>query len=277
MHEGRWNEEERGRGRRGPGRGGCGPEGFEGYGSEGPRVRFDRGGSRRGSFGPGGPGGPGGAGGRGGPGGGGGPGGRGSRGFASEVFGSEGPGGPFGPRGFRRGQRARRGDVRAAILDLLAEGEPTNGYQVIQEIAERTQGVWRPSAGSVYPALAQLEDEGLIAPEGEGRRKLYSLTDEGRAYVERHADELRRSWDAAQQGMADDVLLEVRDLIRQVTLAVMEVARAGTDSQLRQARQTLTETRRSLYRLLADGDVADAPSDADASADAPGDEENETE
>jgi DNA-binding PadR family transcriptional regulator len=244
MREGRWNEEDReaGRGRRGgPGRGGCGPEGPGAkYGREGR-------GQRRGPFGPGGPGGSG-------------------RGFGGPgldaVFGSGGPGGPFGPRGFRRGSRARRGDVRAAILDLLAEGEPTNGYQIIQEISERTQGVWRPSAGSVYPALQQLEDEGLIAPEGEGRSRLYNLTDEGRTYAEQHADELRRSWDSAQ-GMADDVLIEVRDLIRQVTLAVMEVARAGTDSQLRQARQTLTETRRSLYRLLADGDVTDTPAGTD--------------
>ena len=94
-------------------------------------------------------------------------------------FGFEMRGGPFGPPKFRgpggRGPRVRRGDVRAAILDLLSEGReesrPWNGYQVIQEISERTQGVWRPSAGSVYPALQQLEDEGLIAPEGEGRRR----------------------------------------------------------------------------------------------------------
>ena len=72
-------------------------------------------------------------------------------------------GGPFGPPRFGgRGPRVRRGDVRAAILDLLAEGEPWNGYQIIQEIGARTQGVWRPSAGSVYPALQQLEDEALI-------------------------------------------------------------------------------------------------------------------
>ncbi|MGD0560219.1 MAG: PadR family transcriptional regulator [Streptosporangiaceae bacterium] len=235
MREERWNREEgeagfgrgrgEGRGRRGPGgRGGFGPEGrFSARGGpEGP-------GSRRGRCAPAGPfGGPG----------------------LEAMFGST----PFG-RDFGRGRRARRGDVRAAILDLLAEGQRWNGYQIIQEIAERTQGVWRPSAGSVYPALQQLEDEGLISPEGEGRGRLYGLTDEGRSYAEAHADELSRSWEAAQ-GMADDVAIELRDLIRQVTLAVMEVARAGTNTQLSQARQTLTETRRSLYRLLADGDVA---------------------
>src|SRR5215210_86537 len=79
---------------------------------------------------------------------------------------------PTGPWGFgsHRGPRARRGDVRAALLVLLAE-EPRNGYQLMQEIEERSDGVWRPSPGSVYPALQQLEDEGLVrvAP-GEGRK-----------------------------------------------------------------------------------------------------------
>src|ERR671923_1154744 len=99
-------------------------------------------------------------------------------------------GGPFGPPRFGgRGPRVRRGDVRAAILDLLAEGQPWNGYQIIQEIGARTQGVWRPSAGSVYPALQQLEDEALIeAQAGEDRRRMYTLTEEGRAYVAEHAD-----------------------------------------------------------------------------------------
>src|SRR6185312_7846965 len=97
-----------------------------------------------------------------------------------------------------RGPGVRRGDVRAAILDLLAEGQPWNGYQIIQEIGARTQGVWRPSAGSVYPALQQLEDEALIKAEaaGEDRRRMYTLTEEGQAYVTEHADELKASWDA---------------------------------------------------------------------------------
>src|SRR5215204_4698819 len=94
-----------------------------------------------------------------------------------------GGGGQFGFPGFGppRGPRARRGDVRAALLVLLAE-EPRNGYGLIQEIERRSDGVWRPSPGSVYPALQLLEDEGLVRPAADGR-KLFELTDEGRAHV----------------------------------------------------------------------------------------------
>jgi len=113
-------------------------------------------------------------------------------------FGPPDFGGPMGFAGgfgawpgepkFHRARRVRRGDVRAAALSLLAE-EPRNGYQIIQEIAERSGGVWQPSPGSVYPALAQLEDEGLIQAEmPEGGRKRYALTAEGREYVETHAE-----------------------------------------------------------------------------------------
>ncbi len=172
----------------------------------------------------------------------------------------------FGRHPFGRGPRARRGDVRAAILDLLTEGHPWNGYQIIQELAERTHGVWRPSAGSVYPALQQLEDEGLISPEGEGRRRMYTLTEEGRSYAEAHAEELRRCWDAAA-GMADDAVLELGDMIRQVMMAVMEVRRAGSASQLAQARRVLVETRRSMYRILAEDESGGPAGDTDDTGD----------
>ena len=165
-------------------------------------------------------------------------------------------GAPFGPpgmgRGFAgRGPRVRRGDVRAAILDLLAEGQSWNGYQLIQEIGARTQGVWRPSAGSVYPALQQLEDEGLITAEaGEDRRRNYTLTDEGRAYVAAHADELRASWDAVT-GSVDDAAFQMHALARQVGMATMQVAQAGTPAQVQQASKVLADTRKALYRILA--------------------------
>jgi DNA-binding PadR family transcriptional regulator len=201
-------------------------------------------------------------------------GGQGRRGFRGPgpEFPSFGPGGPlgefgreqgFGRPGFGRGQRARKGDVRAAILDLFTEDASRNwnGYQLIQEIPARTDGAWRPSAGSVYPALAQLEDEGLIQPQGTGRRRVYSLTDAGRTYVEAHADELRSSWDAAA-GMTDEDAIEFRSLIRQVMMAVMEVRRAGSADQVAQARAVLALARKSLYLILAEGGAA-----SDAAAD----------
>ena len=166
--------------------------------------------------------------------------------------------GPFGPPRFGgRGPRVRRGDVRAAILDLLAEGQPWNGYQIIQEIGARTQGLWRPSAGSVYPALQQLEDEALIeAQAGEDRRRMYTLTEEGRAYVEEHADELRASWDAVT-GSVDAAEVQLRDTIKQVMVAVHQVAQAGSAAQVQQAGKVLADTRRALYRILAaDGEEA---------------------
>ena len=169
-------------------------------------------------------------------------------------------GGPFGPKQFRvRGPRVRRGDVRAAILDLLAEGQPWNGYQIIQEIGARTQGVWRPSAGSVYPALQQLEDEALIRAEatGEDRRRMYTLTEEGRAYVAEHADELRASWDAVT-GSVDDAEIQLHHTMKQVFVAVTQVAQAGSAAQIQQAGKILADTRRALYRILAaDGDDAE--------------------
>ncbi len=170
-------------------------------------------------------------------------------------------GGPFGPPRFGgRGPRVRRGDVRAAILDLLAEGQPWNGYQLIQEIGARTQGVWRPSAGSVYPALQLLEDEGLISTQrdesGDNRTRMYTLTEEGRAYVEQHADELRASWDAVT-GSVDEAEVQLRDTIRQVIVAVTQVMQAGSAAQVKQAGKILTDTRRALYRILAaDGEDA---------------------
>jgi DNA-binding PadR family transcriptional regulator len=158
----------------------------------------------------------------------------------------------------------RRGDVRAAILDLLGEGQPWNGYQIIQEIGERTQGVWRPSAGSVYPALQQLEDEGLITVQGEeageDRRRNYTLTDEGRNYVEAHRDELRAAWEAVT-GSIDDAAVQMHNLARTVAMATVQVAQAGTPAQIQQASKVLSDTRKALYRILA-ADDEEAEQDA---------------
>ncbi len=171
--------------------------------------------------------------------------------------------GPW-PREFRgmRGPRARRGNVRAASLALLAE-QPMNGYQIIQEIAERSGGVWRPSPGSIYPALQQLEDEGLITAEaGDGGRRAYKLTDDGRTYAAAHPDELSAPWDVVAGG-AGGAAIEMRKLIGQVAMAAFQVISVGTEAQAGQARQLLTETRKALYRILAADDDAETPPSGD--------------
>jgi DNA-binding PadR family transcriptional regulator len=159
----------------------------------------------------------------------------------------------FGRAKFMRGPRVKRGDVRAAALALLAE-EPRNGYQIIQEIGERSGGVWRPSPGSVYPALQQLEDEGLIQAETpEGGRRRYALTAEGQAYVTAHPDEVSAPWDVVARSVGDDAI-ELRELIGQVAMAAVQVTQVGSDAQVAQAHKILTDARRSLYRILAADD-----------------------
>src|SRR6266540_1969129 len=172
------------------------------------------------------------------------------------------PFGPFffgGPGGFPRGPRARRGDVRAAALLLLAE-EPRNGYQIMQEIEERSGGVWRPSPGSVYPALAQLEDEGLIRVEERDGRRTFALTDTGRAFVEERRADLVAPWEEMSESVDDDVAALFGE-IRQVALAAAQIGHIGADDQIAEARRLLGNARRALYALLAEDGPAQADDD----------------
>lgn len=174
--------------------------------------------------------------------------------FKAMMWGAPRPGRHGHRGGGGRGPRARRGDVRAALL-LLLEGQPQNGYQLIQEIERRTEGVWKPSPGSVYPALQQLEDEGLVrASENDGRRS-YDLTAEGRECVESNRDELGNPFEAATGGM-DEGVMDLRGLMFQVGAAAMQVAAAGHTDE---ARKILGDTRRALYKILADDDPSDEP------------------
>jgi len=155
----------------------------------------------------------------------------------------------------QRGPRVRRGDVRAAILDVLAV-EPLNGYQVIQQIAERTGGQWKPSPGSVYPTISQLEDEGLIVGDEERGRTL-RLTPAGETYVTEHPDELAAVWEPfGDQVPAEDGpdLSMLKAELGQLMSAVWQILTNGTDQQRKDAMAVLIETRRKLYGLLADED-----------------------
>jgi len=202
------------------------------------------------------------------------------------------PGGPFGPggpegrgRGGRRGgpggrrgrgPRASRGDIRASILVLLAE-EPMHGYQVMREISERSGGVWRPSPGSIYPTLQQLQDEGLVTSEDSPRgRRLFSLTDDGRTAATSREDE-RAPWDVVGDDFTSSQV-GLRDLVFQIGAAAKQVVIAGTPEQATRAEALLKETRRGLYRILAEDEPETPPTgdagaetglpDADADADA---------
>ena len=165
-----------------------------------------------------------------------------------------GPGGGFGPffygRPFPRGPRARRGDVRAAALLLLAEG-PLNGYQIMQEIERRSDGVWRPSPGSVYPALAQLEDEGLVHADEVGDRRTYVLTDAGRAYVDERREELGAPWEQMTGSVDADAASLFRE-VKHVGMATWQIVQLGNPRQAAKARGILAGARKALYSLLAE-------------------------
>ena len=159
--------------------------------------------------------------------------------------------GPFMPpwatagRGWR-GMKARRGDVRAAILAVLAE-QSMNGYQIIQEIAERSGGAWKPSPGSIYPTLQQLEDEGLVRAETDNGRRAFTLTDDGRAYVAQHADEVAAPWQTLGE-TPDDGL---KPLIGQMGAAFWQIMAVGSPEQQAQGREALVELRNRLYAILS--------------------------
>ncbi|MHB8334613.1 MAG: helix-turn-helix transcriptional regulator [Acidimicrobiales bacterium] len=162
-----------------------------------------------------------------------------------------GPGGHFRYGSMRRDGRRARGDVRAAVLVLLDE-QPRNGYQLIQELTERSNDAWRPSPGSIYPVLQQLEDEGLIAAAVAGTGRTYELTEAGRALVAEQRDELGKPWENTDTG--GRVARELMGTARDVVLAARQVMVAGSASQVAKATAVLVETRRSLYGILAEGD-----------------------
>lgn len=172
------------------------------------------------------------------------PGGRGREDF--EFARMRGFGGPGRGRG---GPRARRGDVRAAVLALLAD-RPMHGYEMIKEIEERTEGAWTPSAGSIYPTLQMLEDEGLIKGEDSDGKRRFTLTDAGRKEHEEKAGDIA-PWDAVRAGFPAGHL-QLRGSVHGL-LGAVKAAADGDAEQQKQVREILDEARRKIYGILAEG------------------------
>ena len=144
------------------------------------------------------------------------------------------------------GSRMGRGDVRAAVLALLAD-KPMHGYQIIQEIGERSGGAWKPSPGSVYPTLQLLTDEGLLIAEESNGRKTYSLTPEGRAVADSAGAapwEGQSSHDGSRHSALPKAGIEFAH-------AAAQVGRSGSPKQVEEAVAVIDEARRKLYSILA--------------------------
>ena len=154
----------------------------------------------------------------------------------------------FGPQ--RGGRRARRGDVRAAILALLDE-KPAHGYDLIRELEERSGGMWQPSPGSVYPTLQMLEDQGLLTSQEVDGKRVFSITDDGRAEVAERRTRSGGSHPWEMQGDRQEAFGKLVGAMGQLGAAVMQVARAGDDAQVERVSEILATARKSVYALLA--------------------------
>lgn len=159
----------------------------------------------------------------------------------------------FGGPGRGRGpwSRARRGDVRAAILLALAD-EPMHGYQIMQQLEQRSGGAWRPSPGSVYPTLQLLEDQGLIKGEEAEGKRVFSLTEAGVA----EAGRLKEKHGEAPfgEGGEQDPRFALRQAAFQLAGAVKQVAMTGSGDDAQKALEILREARQKIYALLAEAE-----------------------
>jgi DNA-binding PadR family transcriptional regulator len=148
------------------------------------------------------------------------------------------------------GRRARRGDVRTGLLSLLAD-KPMHGYDLIRELEQRSGGMWHPSPGSIYPTLQLFEDEGLVTGQEQDGKRVYSITDAGRAELQERRERGDGSpWEFGPMG---EGLSQFRDSAFQLGAAAMQVAKTGTEAQRKHAAEILAEARKKIYALLAEG------------------------
>ncbi len=160
-----------------------------------------------------------------------------------------GPHGPGGRTGFGGGRRRDRGEVRIAVLLLLAEA-PMHGYGIIREVDVRSNGTWRLSPGAVYPTLNALEADGLVTAVGDSGRSVYSLSERGRAAAAELAG-TPPPWETHD----DDQLAELGQAVEALAVAARQIAEVGEARQRAEAVTVLVQARRRLYALLAEEPV----------------------
>jgi DNA-binding PadR family transcriptional regulator len=187
-------------------------------------------------------------------------GGGGRGGGPGESFGpgdSCGPGGHHhGPHGHHHGfgpfGRARRGMIKAAVLAALTEG-PMHGYQIMQHIEELSGGAWRPSPGSVYPTLQEFEDRGLVKSEEADGKRVYALTDEGKAEAARLRDSGGNPPWWTGEG-ATGTRMKLRQAVGGLGAAARQVGASGSDDMVDKTLAILADARKRIYALLAEGE-----------------------
>jgi len=160
-----------------------------------------------------------------------------------------GPWGGRGPWGPPRGPRRERGDVRAAILLLLAE-QPRHGYEILTEISDRSDGRWQPSPGSIYPVLKRLARDGLVRPEHENGKRIFALTDEGRAVVDAESADWGQPWQRGDDPSAE-AGMELFAEGKQLGAAVWQVSQGNDPAQIEATKAILAEARKKIYGVLA--------------------------
>jgi DNA-binding PadR family transcriptional regulator len=156
-------------------------------------------------------------------------------------------GGPFGGRGPRMFDP---GALRLVVLGLIAE-EPRHGYDIIKALEAKFQGSYSPSPGAIYPMLQMLEEADLVVSEANGNKRRYSITEQGKAYLQENAEELARINAQIDEVSAEDGEISLGDEVREVAKAVFMRLRRGqfTPEQARKVRDILRKMRRDIEDL----------------------------
>lgn len=150
----------------------------------------------------------------------------------------------------QQGFRARRGDMTPIILQLLLE-KPMHGYEVISTLSEKSNGMWRPSAGTIYPTLQMLEEQGLLSNDESSGKKVYSLTDDGRKQADEVKDTFKAPWDCGDVCAQD--FQRIREKAHGTMTAFRKVVSLQDEEKTAKAFEILEDAKAQLEALTKKG------------------------